>query len=60
VGSYPLEASAATAAAGAGFAATGTTPLLVACAVAELAGAGVYLLTASSTETTLSSSAVRS
>ena len=55
-----LVRAPAFAVAGAGFAATGTTPLLVACAVAELAGAGVYLLTASSTETTLSSSAVRS
>src|SRR5262249_37356454 len=46
--------------AGAAFAAAGSGRLLGICACLELAGAAVYLLTASSTDTTLSSSAVRS
>jgi MFS family permease len=48
------------AAAGAAFAVLGTSSLLAVCAGAELIGAAIYLLTASSTEATPVSSAARS
>jgi hypothetical protein len=54
------SASATSALAGAAFAALGTPSMLIACAVAELAGGVVYLLTAASTASTLASSASRS